>query len=377
METLRPVATATATLPSGVPPPAAAAAARGYPGWVMLMPYATAEREVDDSEYSTSNSGGAKITGAASRSSSGHLVRVSLRLESPPAASGLSFHCSPCGGSGYGAHHYRPSMYVVAAHGDSVLLEMHYQKEGYQQYGIDYFFYNAGDGDEDPPRRPPSLSLSRLIRVPIPSRPGCVEVAPASSRDTLEGAELVVLRSGEWSATPIAPIVHDDGKGEELSYWETDMAVPVGDRLLCYVDLYRGVILCGDDLFDEIPPRLQYVSLPVEAPAGAFDEEHFDRQGDNYRRCLLNTRTVVCAIDGGGAALKFVDISSRCCCGSLGKHTTCDRSSRAFVIRTWTLRIDGDGDDDMAWTMDAMIDAAELGPSTPTPPSHGAFHYTP
>ncbi|EEC80504.1 hypothetical protein OsI_22762 [Oryza sativa Indica Group] len=181
METLRPVATATATLPSGVPPPAAAAAARGYPGWVMLMPYATAEREVDDSEYSTSNSGGAKITGAASRSSSGHLVRVSLRLESPPAASGLSFHCSPCGGSGYGAHHYRPSMYVVAAHGDSVLLEMHYQKEGYQQYGIDYFFYNAGDGDEDPPRRPPSLSLSRLIRVPIPSRPGCVEVAPASS----------------------------------------------------------------------------------------------------------------------------------------------------------------------------------------------------
>jgi hypothetical protein len=196
-------------------------------------------------------------------------------------------------------------------------------------------------------------------------------------RDTLEGAELVVLRSGEWSATPIAPIVHDDGKGEELSYWETDMAVPVGDRLLCYVDLYRGVILCGDDLFDEIPPRLQYVSLPVEAPAGAFDEEHFDRQGDNYRRCLLNTRTVVCAIDGGGAALKFVDISSRCCCGSLGKHTTCDRSSRAFVIRTWTLRIDGDGDDDMAWTMDAMIDAAELGPSTPTPPSHGAFHYTP
>jgi hypothetical protein len=96
----------------------------------MLMPYATAEREVDDSEYSTSNSGGAKITGAASRSSSGHLVRVSLRLEAPPAASGLSFHCSPCGGSGYGAHHYRPSMYVVAAHGDSVLLEMHYQKEG-------------------------------------------------------------------------------------------------------------------------------------------------------------------------------------------------------------------------------------------------------
>ncbi|XP_052135448.1 uncharacterized protein LOC127754036 [Oryza glaberrima] len=196
---------------------------------------------------------------------------------------------------------------------------MHYQKEGYQQYGIDYFFYNAGDGDdagagdEDPPRRPPSLSLLPTYQgtntKPPRLRGGSTgllvrrcgdddddELVVAAllteeyrRRDTLEGAELVVLRSGEWSATPIAPIVHDDGKGEELSYWETDMAVPVGDRLLCYVDLYRGVILCGDDLFDEIPPRLQYVSLPVEAPAGAFDEEHFDRQGDNYRRCLLNS----------------------------------------------------------------------------------------
>lgn len=110
-------------------PPPPAAAAGGCPGWAMLNHYAELEVE-GDGEDSTSNSGGAKITEAASRSSYGHLVRVSLRLEAPPAASGLSFHCSPCGGSGYGAHHYRPSMYVVAAHGDSVLLEMHYQKEG-------------------------------------------------------------------------------------------------------------------------------------------------------------------------------------------------------------------------------------------------------
>uniref|UniRef100_A0A0E0MD16 DUF1618 domain-containing protein n=1 Tax=Oryza punctata TaxID=4537 RepID=A0A0E0MD16_ORYPU len=339
METLRP--TATARLPSSVP----AAATGGYPGWVMLEPYATFEHEVDDSEYS--NSGGVKITEVASRSSDGHVVRVSFRLDAPPAASQLTFHCSPCSSYEYGAHW--PSMNVVAAHGDSVHASRDALREG---------------------RRSKKWSL---IGIRVPSRTGCGEVAPASScaaaatttrsswwrsseehrRDTLEGAELVVLRSGEWSATPI---IHDDGKGEELSYWETDMAVPVGDRLLCYVDLYRGVILC-DDEFDEAPHRLRYVSLPVEAPAGAFDDM-YDRHGSNQRYSQITTRTVS-AIDGGGAgvALRFVDIFPRCCCGSKGA-TYCDHSSNAFVINIWTVTIDDA--DDMAWTMDSMIDATEL-----------------
>ncbi|XP_025877169.2 uncharacterized protein [Oryza sativa Japonica Group] len=288
----------------------------------MLNHYAELEVE-GDGEDSTSNSGGAKITEAASRSSYGHLVRVSLRLEAPPAASQLSFHCSPC--SKHRVH--GPSINVVAAHGDSVLVEMHYEK-GENDEHFDYFVYNAGAAavaDEDGlPRPPPSLSLFPTYWVPLSEvektayRPhqsakahqlregstgllvrrgggGDGELVVAElltkrrrRRDTLEGAELVVLRSGEWSATPISPIVHDDGKGEELSYWEADMAVPVGDRRLCYVDLYRGVILC-DDVFDEQAPlrrRPRYVPLPVEAPAGAFDEEH-DRRGGNRRHCLL------------------------------------------------------------------------------------------
>uniref|UniRef100_A0A0E0IYT6 DUF1618 domain-containing protein n=1 Tax=Oryza nivara TaxID=4536 RepID=A0A0E0IYT6_ORYNI len=322
----------------------------------------------------------APITEATSRSSSGHLVRVSFRPE-------LSFRCSPCGKDG-------PSMDLVADHDDHsvVLLEMRYDKEGYDEFGIDYFVYNYAaaddDGDDDDPPRPPSLSLLPSYWDPLDEderswrqdpkvhqldadstgllrrrrrRHGEDDLVVAelittreSESSKLEEVKLLVLRSGEWSVTR-AEIIHDGSKGEELSYWETDMAVPVGDRRLCWVDLYRGVILCGDDLFDEIPPRLQYVPLPVEAPAGEFEEDSDD---ESTRRCLMASR-IVCAT-GGGATLKFIDVFPHCCCGDPGA-TLCDHSRNAFVINIWTLRIDGDGDHTMSsWTMDAMIDATEL-----------------
>uniref|UniRef100_A0A0E0MD14 DUF1618 domain-containing protein n=1 Tax=Oryza punctata TaxID=4537 RepID=A0A0E0MD14_ORYPU len=354
--------------------------------WVMLEHYGTKlEVNGEDSDCdSNSNSGGVRITEATSHSTDGHVVRVSFRLEPPPAASHLTFHCSLS--SNYGDHW--PSMKVVAAHGDSVLVEMHYKKEGYDNYGIDYFVYNsgAGDGDDDPPR-PPSLSLLPTYWVPLddddrrfhPQRQGpkvheldgastglllrrrchgeddlvvaelIITKESESESSKLEEAELLVLRSGEWSATR-APIIHDDGKAEELSYWETDMAVPVGDRRLCWVDLYRGIILC--DLFDESPLRLQYVPLPVEAPAGEFDDDSDD---ENSRRYLMADRSV-CVTDGG-ATLKFIDVFPRCCCGSPGA-TLCNHSRNAFVINTWTLRMNDD--DDMEWTMDAIVDATEL-----------------
>ncbi|KAF0895783.1 hypothetical protein E2562_016516 [Oryza meyeriana var. granulata] len=152
--------------------------------------------------------------------------------------------------------------------------------------------------------------------VRAPRRTGWVE----RERDILEEAELVVLRSGEWSATR-TPIIHDDGKAEELSYWQTDMAVSVGDRRLSWVDLYRSTILC--DLFDE-SPRLRYVSLLVEAPAGECDDK-YDSNGDNRRRYLMANRSI-CLTDGG-ATLKFIDIFP-CCCFVINHSTS------AFVINT-------------------------------------------
>jgi hypothetical protein len=46
-------------------------------------------------------------------------------------------------------------------------------------------------------------------------------------------AELCLLRSGDWQwELKRLPVIHDEGKREEVSSWEIDMVVPVGDRFL-------------------------------------------------------------------------------------------------------------------------------------------------
>uniref|UniRef100_A0A0D9XQ24 DUF1618 domain-containing protein n=1 Tax=Leersia perrieri TaxID=77586 RepID=A0A0D9XQ24_9ORYZ len=269
-------------------------------------------------------------------------------------------------------------MTLVAAHADSVLLCLHYKKVHMM---TDYFVYNAGDApsllllptywvdtavtdDDDDDEEKGNSCNSLKANCLSESTTGLLRrggeddddlivanltvnvVVDDDDDDVLKAADLLVLRSGEWVAMSI-PISHEDGKAE-VSTWETDMAVPVGDRQLCWVDLYRGIILC--DPFDQ-NPKLHYVSLPVEAPIGKFDEP-YDNRGDNPRNCLMPGRTV-CVTDGG-VTVKFVEIYARCCCGRLGV-TNCSHSTGAFVIYSWTLVMDT-----MTWVMDAMVDATEL-----------------
>ncbi|BAT12900.1 Os11g0174700 [Oryza sativa Japonica Group] len=118
--------------------------------------------------------------------------------------------------------------------------------------------------------------------------------------------------------------------------------------MLCWVDLYRGIIVC--DLFDEIP-QLRYVSLPVDAPAAKFDNGRGD-YSINPRMCPRQKRSFWVSDNGG--ELRFLDVSPRCCCGDLGA-TTCNNARNAFVISSWTLKMN-----DMRWVMDAMVDATEL-----------------
>ncbi|KAF0895816.1 hypothetical protein E2562_016549 [Oryza meyeriana var. granulata] len=362
------------------------------PRWVILKNSGKLEDDDEDSN-SCSAAAAEANTAATSLTSAGHPFRVSFRLEAPPAASRLRFRCFACTD-----RRPVPCMRVVAAHRDAVLVVLGYQERFSSRYVHDYFVYNAGAGAADPPR-PPSLSLlppyhrltlheangetyqrrrrpwpmphmlkeatTGLLRrgeddlvvadlVVIKDDDLVDEDTPDEDEDeddivdecTSKEGELLVLRSGEWSITR-TPIIHDDGKAGELSSWKTDMVVPVGDRQLCWVNLYRGVILC--DLSDETP-KLRYLSLPVKPPDGKFDD---DRYGDNPRGCPTMDRTV--CVTNGGAVLKFIDIFPRCCCGSPGA-TLCDHSIGAFVVNTWTLGMD----DDMAWTMDAMVDATEL-----------------
>uniref|UniRef100_A0A0E0MD02 DUF1618 domain-containing protein n=1 Tax=Oryza punctata TaxID=4537 RepID=A0A0E0MD02_ORYPU len=280
------------------PPSVPSAAGGGYPPWVILRHSGEHEGEVREEKDLTPDA----KTAASSHTSTGFHITVSFSLAAPPATS---------------------LMWASAAAGDRSWA------------------------------RPPSLTMlppspekhivfSDAIGILRRGEDDLVvaELTVEMHATWLKEAKLLVFRSGEWSVKR-TPISHGSGSSSIgcILYepWKTDMVVPVGDRLLCYVDLHHGVIIFSDP------------------PVKIFQDE------DDPRGCPNVSRTVG-AVTGAGAALKFVDISSRCCCGSVNEYTTCHRSSRAFVIRTWTLRIDHHhhDHDDMAWEIDAMIDATEL-----------------
>ncbi|XP_024313477.1 uncharacterized protein LOC112270051 [Brachypodium distachyon] len=110
-------------------------------------------------------------------------------------------------------------------------------------------------------------------------------------------AELCLLRrSGGWELKRL-PVLHDKGKRRELSCWVTDAAAPVGDRFLCWVDYFRGVIF--SDVSRE-SPELRYVSLPVKPDLTTYYRD--GRGGSSYRS--------VCATGGGGMVM-FVEVFPR------------------------------------------------------------------
>jgi hypothetical protein len=217
------------------------------------------EVEAEGSSCSTS---GASKTLAAARTSTGHLIQVSLRLTEPPGVSCVCLQIP----DGLDAKY---SM-VVAAHGDSVLIEVPHG------HTIDHFVYSAGAAAADPPRLP-SMSLLPPFRLGRPTglvRRGedLIVVAQLASvsagQDTPEltrEADLCLFRSGEWSVKRVQIRFRDASEvpGEFPSLWNA--VVPVGDGLLCWVYLWHvGVVLC--DVFEETP-RLQYLRLPWERAA--------------------------------------------------------------------------------------------------------------
>ncbi|TVU26625.1 hypothetical protein EJB05_29179, partial [Eragrostis curvula] len=160
------------------------------------------------------------------------------------------------------------------------------------------------------------------------------ELMMAPSQLSKSVAELLLLRSGKWSVKR-APIGHGGDKCRELPSWRTETVVPVGDRLLCWVDLGLGLLF--SDVFDD-KPELRYVSLPATHSKG-----------------LRLTSQNVCATAGG--MVKFVNVFNTHRCGCSGGSATkkCPHSCYACIVKTWTLNMV-----DMVWVMDATIDATEL-----------------
>ncbi|GJN28569.1 hypothetical protein PR202_gb16768 [Eleusine coracana subsp. coracana] len=199
----------------------------------------------------------------------------------------------------------RSSVSVVAAHGDSVLIQvvLDVQEQRLQQI-TDYFAYNAGDAAGNP-TRPPSLLLlppvnNNLFRQAtgllhrdedelVVAELRIVEASkgqmPASKM-----AELFILRSGKLSVIQPPISVDDIGEATLMSLWQTREVFPIDDRLLCWVNMSHHGGIIFSDVFDE-SLVLRYVMFPEEAEKPISGPDPYQK---------------VCIAPGG--TVKFVNI---------------------------------------------------------------------
>ncbi|TVU00904.1 hypothetical protein EJB05_53635, partial [Eragrostis curvula] len=272
---------------------------------------------------------------AAARTTTGHSIQVYFRFAPPPEVSILRVR--------FPVAENRTNTLIIAAHGDSVLFQIRFKVEDDDFITNDHFVYNGGAA-AGPDPWPPTLSLlppyylydEEVDEIYNADATGLLhrgqdefvvaELKIVHVNDGKVGAELLRLRSGEWSVDRLTVISHSQNR-QLLSKWDTSTVLPLSDGLLCWLDESAGLLFCN--VFDE-NPDLRYMPLPVEPSDG-------------------NVRVI-----DGGSAVKFINIIRRCCCG--GKGTTdCSRSLHAYTIHTWTLRIE-----DMVWVMDGMVDSSEI-----------------
>lgn len=120
-------------------------------------------------------------------------------------------------------------------------------------------------------------------------------------------AQLCVLNRAYalWGITWL-PIRHDEGKGQELFWWVTDVVVPFGDSI-CWVDYLPGILFCG--VFNK-SPQLQVRPVACQSqrasvrssrvglrrvPAPVAERVHEKRWRDEVRR-RLRQQLLVCSV---------------------------------------------------------------------------------
>jgi hypothetical protein len=338
-------------------------------------------------------------TAAESRTTWGRPLRVSLSRVAPPAISYICYNDSDGpnsedgGGDDDKQSAYDDPLYVVAAHGDSVLVKLSVPCRLRRRLGIgildaatDYFLYRAATAATG---QPPSLSLLPACHIPMYGREysdedpfhmervfdvmdtGLIlrsgggddggEVLVAQLQVThqapFDTAELCVLRPGrrDWELKVAVPIVHSNEVGEgrhDLGEWqELNAAVPVGNRFLCWVNYDRSTFLVCD-MAEEENPKLRYVPLPVP-PKEEWDDVHVEPLSWQYYW------SIGAAPSAGVPAVRFVSIDKRRCSGAPLIKSLCERSSSAFVVTTWTMALKSTGEP-MEWVKEGVLHCEEL-----------------
>ncbi|CAL5050674.1 unnamed protein product [Urochloa decumbens] len=363
------------------------------PRWVLLD-----RRDCRRNDSLAAAAGDGDNTAVAEcRTSTGHRLLVSSGLVSPPASSFLYYTCSGAAApdddkDGGGGNSNAPT--IIAAHADSVLLRMHRPRDASSSSSsprsmaatFDHFVYRSGAAG-----RPPSLSLLPPRNIPtryedeegrfprgrdpynrillgedtaVLRRGGDelliiqLELIPSYS-DRHGTADLCVLRLGNsaWEQKRSVPIVHDEGDELPGPLTGPSMAIPVGDRFLCWFCYNAGFLLLDMGAADDEAspnPKFRYFRLP-----GLLADDDQTFYSDELPP-LTNSQGMGAA---GDAAVRLVAVEPRCCCGGLGR-TSCPRSRFAFTVTTWTMSLTAAAAAEdvapVAWVKDGVMDCEEL-----------------
>ncbi|KAL6658435.1 hypothetical protein ACP70R_004021 [Stipagrostis hirtigluma subsp. patula] len=305
----------------------------------------------------------AKTMAAESPTSTGYHLRIYFSHAAPPASSSLYYDWA---GSAPGAQEYAGEPEIIAAHADSVLFQIKQRLRGSSHHTSDYFVYSTSAA------KPPTLSPIPAIPSELVEPHRCninmwstgllrcgedelmvvhLDLMTDRPRET---AYLYVLRFSrrEWELKPAVPIVVDEGGTSNEPVQNqmpqtTDVAVPVGDRFMCWADYNRsGLLLCD---MAEASPKLRYMPLPV-IPHGGYG--YYD---DGYVPDKEHSRKICAA---GANSLRFVSIDPRCCCGHSPSRSSCPHGRVSFTVTTWTLTLRTDKA--MKWVKESTIDCEEI-----------------
>ncbi|TVU41702.1 hypothetical protein EJB05_15245, partial [Eragrostis curvula] len=151
---------------------------------------------------------------------------------------------------------------------------------------------------------------------------------------------------GEWTSMRVPILVSDDNPADDmwqLCLWQTDTVIPFDNKYLCWVDYYRGILLC--DVFAEPAPTVSFLLFPLDA----FPDTHNRSKASSW---LYRAATAV----NDGHTLKFVDVARN---DDIG-YGALKKPGAGFTVTCHTL---GNG---MVWSKDyCTVTSDELWDANP------------
>ncbi|KAK3126518.1 hypothetical protein QOZ80_7AG0557810 [Eleusine coracana subsp. coracana] len=162
------------------------------------------------------------------------------------------------------------------------------------------------------------------------------------------------LLPGEWKFMGVPILLTGDHPAADdawqLSMWQTDAVIPLNGRYLCWVDYFRGILLC--DLFtDPATPAISFLRFPLH---------EFPSTPNRSKACSWFYRCAT-AVDDDTATLKFVDVARD---DGFGFGPL--KPGALFTVTGHTLRVSGDDNNgSMEWSKDYTVTSDELWAANP------------